>query len=127
MSRFRDIKRQMRGDVHREASVPAFYIPAPNATPTPCTVRVWPKVEPQMVGALPLLQGAAEVAEPEDRLRFDLSEIPAPLTLRRGGVVSVEVGEAYRIDHLYPVDLGYQTARVTRLAAAEADGLPVPQ
>lgn len=121
----RDIKRQMRGDVHRQASVPAYYIPAPGADVVPCTVRVWLKTEDQMVGVLPLLQGAATAAEPEDRLRFDLSEFNAPLRAQ-SGVVSVEPGEAYRIDHLYPADLGYQTARVTRLTAADATGLPVP-
>jgi len=77
-----------------------------------------------MTGALPGQQGSAERVEPEDRIRFDLSEVPAP---RRGGVVSVEPGEAYRIDHVYPVDLGFQTTRIVRLTAAEAQGLPVPE
>jgi len=110
----------MRGDLHREMSVPAYYIPVPSADPVECDVRVWLKTE-QMVGELPGYQGA-ERAEPEDRIRIDLAQVPAP---RRLGVVSVEAGEAYRIDHLYPADLGYQTARVLRLSAAEAEDLPV--
>lgn len=124
VSRFRDIKRQARGDLHQEMSVPALYILTPSTDPVDCTVRVWLKTENQMVGALQSAPGAAERAEPEDRIRFDLTEIAS---LRRNAVVSVEVGEAYRVDHLYPADLGYQTARVVRLSAAEADGLAVPE
>lgn len=103
-------------------SVPAVYIATPAAEPVPCDVRLWPKTN-QMSGELQGFDGAQR-AEPEDQIRFDLTEVPAP---RRNGVVSVEAGEAYRIDHLYPADLGYQTARVTRLSADEADGLEVPE
>lgn len=124
MSRFRDVKRRARGDLHREMSVAALYIPAPSATPVSCTVRVWTKVEQHMVGKLAGLQGVAEMAEPEDRIRFDLAQIPKPY---RNAIVSVEPGEAYRIDHLYDADLGYQTARVLRLAASETTALPVPE
>lgn len=76
-----------------------------------------------MVGALPGSGSQyAERVEPEDRLRFDLSD----LTPRRTAIVSVEAGEAYRIEFLYPVDAGYQTARVTALPATDTTGLPVP-
>jgi hypothetical protein len=123
MSRLRDIKRRARGDLHREMSVPALYIPAPNATPVPCTVRVWRKREDPETGNLPLLQGTAQMVVSEDRLRFDLAEVARP---RDGSIVSVEAGEAYRVEFRYPADLGYQTARVVPLSAAEATGLPVP-
>jgi len=79
-----------------------------------------------MIGDLPGLHGA-ERAEPEDRLRFDLSDFPPSAKPRRHGVVSVEAGEAYRIDHLYPADFGFQTARVTRLSAEDAVTYPVPE
>jgi hypothetical protein len=115
--------RRARVDLHREMSVDALYIPVPDADPVDCTVRLWPKTD-EMQGELSGLQGAATRAEPEDRIRFDLSEFPA--ALRRLAIVSVEAGEAYRIDHLYPADLGYQTARVLRLTAEEADDLPLP-
>ncbi|WP_242137022.1 hypothetical protein [Sphingomonas sp. TREG-RG-20F-R18-01] len=121
--RIRDLMRQGREDLHREMSVPALYIPAPNATPLACSVRVWLKTDNHMVGKLPGLQGAAETSESEDRLRFNLAEIPK---LFRNAVVSVEPGEAYRIDHLYEADLNFQTARVLRLPATEAAGLPLP-
>lgn len=122
MSRFRDIKRRVRGDLHREMSVPALYILAPDVAPVTCSVRVWLKTEAQFNGALQGFEGA-QLAEAEDRIRFDITEIPEP---QRTAVVSVEPGEAYLIDYLYPADLGYQTARVTRMTAAAAAGLPVP-
>lgn len=125
MSRLRDHKRRMRGDLHREMSVPALYFVTPTATPVPCTIRVWLKTENQMTGDLPGFQGA-ERAEPEDRVRFDLSEFPCSILPRRIGVVSVEAGEAYRLDHGYPADLGWQTWRVIPLEAEEAATYPVP-
>jgi hypothetical protein len=121
VNRFRDIKRKARRDRHRELSVPALYIAAPTATPVDCTVRLWMKTD-EMFGATEQ-KGSAQMASSEDRIRFYLPEVPAP---RRNGVVSVEPGEAYRIDFLYPVDDQFQTARVVRLTAAEAAGLPVP-
>lgn len=123
MSRLRDIKRRARGDLHLEMSVPALYIPVPDATPVEITVRVWRKREDPATGDLSSMPGAAQMIVSEDRLRFDLSEIT---TIRRNAIVSVEAGEAYRVDHLYPADLGYQTARVIPLSADEATGLPVP-
>jgi hypothetical protein len=123
MSRLREIKRRARGDLHREMSVPALYIFPPGADPVACDVRPWLKTENHMVGSLPRHKDEALAAEPEDRLRFDLAQVPAP---RRLAIVSIETGEAYRIDFLYPVDLGYQTARVLRLSANEATDLPVP-
>lgn len=121
--RFREMKRQARAAVHREMSVAALYIPAPSATPVPCTVRLWPKIEQQNV-SMQGLTGGANMAEPEDRIRFNLSQFSAKLFPQ--AIVSIEPGEAYRVDHLYDVDLGYQTARVVRLTAAQAAGLPVP-
>lgn len=123
MSRLRDIKRRGRGDLHAQASIPALYIPAPATPAIACSVRVWLKSD-EMTGAADQ-NGSAKMTNPEDRIRFDLSDFSAPLRTQTA-IVSVEAGEAYRIDHLYPVDLGYQTARVTRLSAKDAEGLPVP-
>lgn len=124
MGRFRDIKRSSRLVVHQTMCVQALYIPVVNATPVPCTVRVWTKTDPMQVGDLSGLQGSATLGEPEDRIRFLRSELPA--FIRTNAVFSVEAGEAYRIELLYPEDDQFQTARVVRLTAAEAAGLPVP-
>ena len=126
MSRLRDIKRRARGDLHREMSVPSLYFVTPSATPVSCDVRVWLKSENQTSGDLQGFQGA-ERADPEDRVRFNLADFPPSRQPRRGAVVSVEPGEAYRVDHLYPVDGTFQTARVTRLDRAEADTYAVPE
>lgn len=105
-------------------SVPAFYFPVLAATPVLVAVRVWRKREDPAIGEGAGTQQSAQMVVPEDRVRFELSAA-LPL-LRRLGVVSVETGEAYRIDHLYPADGDYQTARVVPLTAAEATGLAVP-
>lgn len=123
MSRFREIKRQMRGDVHREASVPALYIPTPSAIPVKVTVRVHrrPDVPTFDMTGYP---GAAEMFVAEDRIRFLRSELPN--FLRTGGTVSVEAGEAYKIEFWYPRDDQFITARVTPLTEGDAKALPVP-
>lgn len=123
MTSFREHKRKSRGVLHERHAVPALYIPVPDADPVACTVRVWLKSD-EMTGASDQ-DGSAQRTNTEDQLRFRLSQFEASLRSRTG-IVSVEAGEAYRIEFLYPVDLGYQTARVTRLSAAEAAGLPLP-
>jgi hypothetical protein len=120
----RNIKRAARRDLHAELQVPALYIAASSSTPVPCTVRVWRKREDPMTGDLPGFSGGAQVAVSEDRIRFFTQGLP-PL-LRTGAVVSVEAGEAYRIEFAYPRDGEFQTAKVVPLSAADAAGLPVP-
>lgn len=106
-------------------SVPALYIATPAADPRACTVRVWLKAQNLMLGALKGA-GAAEMVEPEDRLCFDLTEQDGITAIRKGALVSIEAGEAYRIELPYDVDRGFQSARVIRLSAADAASLPVP-
>lgn len=123
MTTIRDIKRRARGSLHSNMSVPALYTAVTGATPVDCTVRVWTSFA--AIGQP--VTGGQEYADRQDvtpKIRFLLAEIPAP---RRGAVVSVETGEAYRVDHINAVDDEYVTAEVTRLTAAEAAGLPVPE
>lgn len=127
MGRFRELKRQMRGDVHREASVAALYIPVPNATPVPVTVRVHRRLDGPTIGDAGSFGGfsnEAMMAVTEDRIRFLREELPSHL--RVGSVVSVEQGEAYHIEFWYPRDDEFITARVTPMLEGEAEGLPVP-
>lgn len=125
MAGIRDIKRASRLALHDELAVPALYIPVTEAEPVSVTVRVHTKY-----GALGQLNGSAqwgERAEAEPHLIFRASQLPAN-GLRNKAVVSVEAGEAYYIDHSDPVDdAGYIKARVTRVPAAAAEGLPVPE
>ena len=124
MGRFRDIKRQMRRATHTELSCPAFYIPATGATPVNVTVRVHRRAD-MMLGEMNGYDGAATMAYSEDRIRFLRSELPAHL--RTNSIVSVEAGEAYKVEFWYPKDDEFITARVTPLLEADADGLPVPE
>lgn len=124
MGRFRELKREMRNAVHSEASTAALYIPVLNATPVPVTVRVHRRSDMPNIGESPLYGGEAMMAITEDRLRFKRSELPDHLRVK--SVVSVEAGEAYRIEFWYPRDDQFITARVTPLLEAEAEGLPVP-
>lgn len=114
----------MRRDSHNELSFPALYIPVPNATPVPVTVRVHRRSDFPNIGDSSGYGGAAELAVTEDRIRFQRSELP--YHLRVNAVVSVEAGEAYRIEFWYPRDDEFVTARVTLLPEGEAEGLPLP-
>lgn len=124
MGRARDLMRDARRDIHSEWMVAALYIPVPGATPVPCNVRVHRKTQDPMTGDLSSMDGAAKSAVPEDRVIFYLPELPA--IRRTNAIVSVEAGEAYKIEFLYPPRDEWQTARVTPLSAADANGLPVP-
>jgi hypothetical protein len=102
--------------------VPAIYIEpeAPN-TEVPCFVRIHSKWD-----ALGDVAGTAfGYAEQEERIPeivFDRTEVlPA-----RHGIVSVETGEAYLVDHVLPRDLEWQRARVSVLSDEDTVGLPVP-
>lgn len=117
----------MRRDVHVEASVAALYIPVPNATPVPVTVRVHRRLDGPTIGDAGAFSGfsnEATMAITEDRLRFFRSQLPDHL--RQNAVVSVEQGEAYRVEFWYPRDDQFITARVTPLTESEAAGLPFP-
>jgi hypothetical protein len=112
-------RQQARRDIHREASVPALYILAP-ADPVPVTVRRQTRVN--KTGDIPGLE-TAEVSVETAFLRFLREELAQP---KRGAIVSVAEGEAYRIDHaLAPHGITIDAA-VTQLDAAEATGLPLP-
>jgi len=101
--------------------VPAIYILPDNSGTVPCLVRVHTKFD-----ALGDVKGTSfAYAERHE-------DIPQIIFMRdqvlpdRGGIVSVEPGEAYCIDNTLPPDDITQTGQVTRLPDAEALGLPVP-
>lgn len=125
MAGWRDLKRGMRRDVHREMCVPALYLHATGATPWPLTIRGPHNKRPLSVGDL---QGGGEGwAEREDtqpRLIFMRDELPPGF--RVNAIISVEAGEAYRIGQVLEPDDLIQAAEVVPLSAAEADGLPLP-
>ncbi|PZR90336.1 MAG: hypothetical protein DI537_19160 [Stutzerimonas stutzeri] len=122
MSRFRDIKRQARLDLHEELQVEAYYIGTPDSTPVPCTVRVHTSFN-----ALGDQKGtnfnSAEMLDRQPEIIFLRSEIPEP---KRGAIVSVEPGEAYRVGVIHPADGITIKADIVPMQRAETVGLPVP-
>ncbi len=123
MRSIRDIKRKARGDLHQRAKVAALYIESESAEPVPVTVRVFSRF--QALGDLP---GTAQhFAEREDilpRVIFMRADLPSP---RRNGIISIEAGEAYRLDSAMAADDLTVTWHVAKLDAEDADGLPVPE
>ena len=90
----------------------------------PCTVRVHDKFEGLGSPSGGSINGFAKVQNDTPVLIFLQDD--APPVIRRGAIVSVELGEAYRIDNVQPPHDITTTATVVRLTAAEATGLPVP-
>lgn len=124
MGRARQALRQGRRDLHREMSVPALYIASTGVTPLPCTVRPHDKQEAHGALAGSSVNGAAQIQDIAPRLIFMTDDAPAHI--RRGAIVSVEAGEAYRIELVQPQHGVTITAEVVRLTAADAAGLPLP-
>src|SRR5688500_16180295 len=124
----REIKAKARRDLHEAMRVPALYLPewpipeGEELDPIPRHVRVHTKFN-----ALGDVAGTnfnyAETLETTPKLVFWREE----LNPSEHGVVSVELGEAYRIGPVEPKDGLTITVTVTPLPASQAVGLPVPE
>jgi len=101
--------------------VPAIYIVPGTSDQVPCYVRI--HNEHKALGGVRGTSFAyAEREETGTEIIFMLDQILP----KRGGIVSVEPGEAYCVDHQETPDDITITARVTRLDAQDSSGLPVP-
>lgn len=127
-NRFRDLKRRARRDLHQGLEIAALYLLTPASTPVPCTVRVWTKWG--ALGQMPGKgEGWAEMQEASPKIIFMVADVPNP---RKNALVSIERGEAYRVDNTLPPDDISITAEVVRLnpkidaEKAILDALPVP-
>ena len=124
MPSFRDIKRDARRVVHETMRVPALYIADPTKPHlnVRCTVRVHTRFD-----ALGNMAGTNfNAAERHERLPQIIFWRDENLALKRHGVVSVEPGEAYRIDNVMPSDDQTITATVVMLKASDTTALPTP-
>jgi hypothetical protein len=125
MEPLRDIKRRARRDLHEVMQIRAVYlVPLAGggyADPVEVTVRLQTKWT-----ALGDMKGTnfhyAERQELAPRIIFLCEEVSP----KRGAVVSIEAGEAYRVDNVLAPDDLTVTCEVVKLAATEVDGLPVP-
>lgn len=124
MVSFRDIKRQMRRDLHRELRVSAFYYPDADDISIfiPVTVRVHTKFV-QLGEQAGTNYSSAEREDVAPRILFMRDEVPSPL---RNSIVSVGPGEAYQVDHTQPPDGISISAFVSQLTEAKANGYPHP-
>lgn len=128
MQSIRDIKRKARRHLHERLRVPVLYIaPGPDPVPTLLHVRVHTKWDATTMDST---QGNGTLVSRQSimpKLLFMLDELAAQeVTLRRKGVISVEPGEAYRLDNDEPEDDISVSWIVTALRKDETTGLPVP-
>ena len=124
MESLRTLKRRARRDLHNAMLVPALYLlgDEPWMTQKLIHVRLHSKFD-----AVGDLQGTnfnyATRQEVTPKIRFDLTEID-PVN---GAIISIEAGEAYRVDNVQPPDDQFVTAEAIRLSEKQATGLPVPE
>lgn len=118
---WRDIKRDMRRDVHSNMQIPALYLEA-GKPPLEVTVRLHTKFAD--LGDMRGTSSAfAEKHEVSPKAILLTEEVPNPV---RNAIISVAPGEAYRIDNAYPPENITITVEILRLSKDEAAVLPVP-
>lgn len=126
---FRDIKRKARRALHKELRVPAYYLLPTTAgssdkyeKPVLVYVRYHPEYE--SLGEIPGRgDNYAERQAVTPRIIFMREEVDKP---KRNAVISIEDGEAYRVDNTLPPNDITITAEVNRMREADLDGLPFP-
>lgn len=123
----REIKRKMRTDLHLRMRVLCLYI-QPNGETKPLHVRVHSKFDATSIdaatnnGTMP----SRQIIIP--KLLFFRAELAEQaVVLRKNAIISVEPGEAYRLDNAEPVDDLSVSWFVTQLALADTVDLPVPE
>jgi hypothetical protein len=125
VSDLREIKRAARRHLHEAMKVAAIYIPPVSGSPVPIFVRVHSKSQAVEMDGRDDRMAARIVPTPMLLfMRQELSD--AGVTLKSRGTVSVEPGEAYKLELAEPVDDITVKWIVTQLSEREAEGLPVP-
>lgn len=125
MTTFRDIKRAARRDLHAIMKTPALYIATPGDPGVAIDVRLHTKFDLLALDAGPT--GLASRREMKPKIIFMRSELlTASIVLSRGGMISVEVGEAYELDNADAPDDISVTWFVSPVTTHNAIGLPVP-
>lgn len=127
MATIRDIKRKARRDLHERMKVPALYVLKAPATPKLLHVRIHSKWDGTTIDTNTnhgTMQSRKEVFP---KILFMRSELDTQsITLIKGAILSVESGEAYRLDHSEPHDDLTVSWYVTQLDVEDTVGLPVP-
>jgi hypothetical protein len=113
MTGLREIKRQVRRDVHEQLGVPVVYV-AGSADPVRISVRVHTRFQTAKQTAAGA--GGAEMLDITPRLIFDRLEVSKP---KVKALVFVSETEGYRVGPCRPADDEFVTAEVTALSAAD--------
>lgn len=127
MNAIREIKRKARRDLHAKMRVAVLYIASPGADPVTLYVRLHTKWD---AATMDSGTGNGTMVSRQSifpKILFMLDELATQgVSLRRKGIISVEPGEAYRLDNDEPVDDISVSWIVVALRQDEAEGLPVP-
>ncbi len=125
MRSLRDIKRKARRDLHNQMKVAALYLAAPGDAGVSITVRIHTKWD--ALGIQNAENGLAVRRESKPKLIFMLDEMQAAgVTVKRGAIVSVERGEAYKLDNAEAPDDITVTFIATAMSAEQTVDLPIP-
>lgn len=120
MAGIRDIRRKARAALHQAMKIPAIYIDG-EGVETVCTVRIHHRTK-----AFGDMTGFDY--QPAERIETvpEVVALADEISPARGGVFSIALGEAYAVETPLPRDGITITSQCTRLSAAKAAGLPVP-
>jgi hypothetical protein len=122
---FRDIKRQARGDLHEILRIPVRYLTAVDDVGVDTFARVQTKFD--ALGLAGAEDGLAKRREIQPKIIFMRHELAnASIVPKKNDIVSVEPGEAYRLDNADAPDDVTVTWFVSVLSETKAAGLPLP-
>lgn len=128
MISIRDIKRKARRHLHKALRVPVlYYAPVEDSVPVLLHVRLHTKWDATTMDSTQAIGTLVSRQSIMPKILFMLDELDTQeVRLRKKGIVSVEAGEAYRLDNDEPVDDISVSWIVSALRKEETVGLSVP-
>lgn len=113
---FRELKAQMRADVHEVMKVPALWYATGLSTGTPVPVSI--RIAYKMVLTGEDQGTRLHWAQTEDKTPEVLFWLAEAVPVRLG-VIMISPTEGYRLDNLKPIDIQTQTAQAIPLLAGD--------
>lgn len=123
MGAFHTAKQQARRRVHANFGVAALYRAAPEATWLPVTVRIHERFV--KMGDIPGLD-TAHMLDVAPKAIFTVAELDPETTPKRGGIISLSAGVAWKIGAAEQPDGETVTASIAPLPVDQTTGFPVP-
>jgi hypothetical protein len=121
MAGWRALKRRARLDLHRAFEVPAFYRAPGSALWVKCRVRVHDYID-----ELGRVRGTSHFYAEREEMIPKIIFLASEVIPERGGIVSIEAEEAYRLDHTEPRDNVTISADAIRLSINDIQSFPTP-